>query len=86
MEYIVKCDGTMVHPSFLMTLITQDFPLEGKATKKAKKLFLLAAALPNIPAGVLLDVVDGVAGYKVEGEKFIIISGKEEEDEDGTES
>lgn len=76
-QYIVNCDGTMVHPSFLVTLITQDIPLEKESVKKAKKLFLLAGALPNIPAGVLMDVVDGVVEYKVEGEKFIIISGKE---------
>lgn len=78
MEYIVNCEKTLIRPSLLMSIIDETVTLNVEATQQARKLFLLAGALPDVPAGVLLDLVEGVAKCKIKGEKFIITIGTEQ--------
>ena len=70
--YEVNCKGTAFHPNFFVQLIENGIKLNKDATQKAQTLFMLAGVLPQIPAGVLLDVVEGKKKYKIQGEKFII--------------
>lgn len=70
--YKINCKGTAFHPNFFKQLIENGIVLNKDATQKAQTLFMLAGALPTIPAGVLLDVIEGKKKYKVKGEDFII--------------
>lgn len=75
-DIVVNCKGTMVHPNVFKTFLEQGMGLNKRAQKQAESLFLLAAALPNVTAGVLLDLVSGTLKYEIDEEKetFTILS------------
>lgn len=70
--YRVPCANSFIAPGFLKTILETPVGLDKNATAKAKKVYMLASTLPDIPAGVLFDLVEGKRKWHIEGDNFII--------------
>lgn len=73
-DIVVKCKGTMVHPNAIKHIVERGYPLREESKEMAVRFYLLAHALPTLPAQVLLDVIEGKLEYQVnlEEETFTI--------------
>lgn len=74
-SYSVNCKGSMVSVGFFATLMENSIGFNKAGKIKAERLYTLAAACPQIPAGVLYDLVEGTLKYKIdyEAETFTIL-------------
>lgn len=67
-EYIVRCKDTMVDVNLFRLFLTTSMGLNKVAQRKAETLYMMASAMPDVPAGVLLDLVTGKLQYEIDDE------------------